>query len=133
MDLFKKTSGFTLVETLVSLGLLGGLAFWGMQSFDFQTKATKTVELRNEYEYILKDLREILSVSEACEANFKDWVVPSAVNTGPCVSKNITYIEKTGAAPVTRYIMSVNPASAPKYGNKSIKLLGLKLTPDLSS
>jgi hypothetical protein len=39
-------------------------------------------------------------------------------------------VDKLGGAQIDRFIISINPSSAPKYGNKNVQLTGIKLSPD---
>ena len=65
-----REGGFSLVQVMVAIGLMGGLALAMMKMFDNQLKQQKTVELRAEQGDVANIIRQTLSDKEACEATF---------------------------------------------------------------
>lgn len=62
-------NGFTLVEIMVSVGLLGALALSGAQMFKNQTQAQITVEKNYEVTTITNEIRNLLSNATNCQAS----------------------------------------------------------------
>ena len=62
--------GFTLVEIMIAVGLLGGLAVAGMTMFKNQNQAQKTVEANYEIITIHSQLRGVLADITNCTATF---------------------------------------------------------------
>ena len=67
----KNQSGFTLVEIMVAVGLLGGLAVAGMSLFKNQDKAQKNVEKNYEVTAITNEIRNVLSNPANCLASLQ--------------------------------------------------------------
>jgi hypothetical protein len=63
-------SGFSLVQVLVAVGLMGGLALAMMQLTDNQLKAQKTMEMKAEVTEVENIIRQTISDIEACRATF---------------------------------------------------------------
>lgn len=126
--------GFSLIESLVGLGLLGGLSFWGMKTFDIQSEFTKTVEVQNEYESIFNDINQILSHEEACTYIFKNGNGPAwkADPSTPVAfsSATIYFKSKSSDTPMPRYYINSSKDAAPKYGNGTVQIIGLRLASD---
>lgn len=122
------SNGFSLVEILVGVGLMGGLAYWGMQTFSVQEKLNKTVEVKHEQQAVFEDISQILSSSDACAATLAGQVADPATSTPQ--SGVIYYQDDTGAAAQPRYQINTNTALATKYGNGTVQLTGIRLARD---
>lgn len=128
MRILGNPNGFSLVEILVGVGLIGGLAYWSMQTLSVQEKLTKTVEVKNEQQAVFEDIGQILSSSDACTRTFQGWVADPVTSTPQ--SGSIYYQDKSGAAAQLRYSINTNQALATKYGNGTLQLTGIRLARD---
>lgn len=70
MNLLKTQKGFSLVQVMVAVGIMGGLALAMMQMTDNQIKQQKTMELKAETGDVANIIRQTLNDKEACEATF---------------------------------------------------------------
>ena len=119
--MFKKQSGFSLLEIMVAAALLGGLALAGAKLMENQTKSMKTVEVKAEYNAVLADIRSILAIEDSCLATF-----PGA-NATNAVIANIKQKPAFVATPVVRYIANNNWKLATAYGNGNVRILSYQL------
>jgi prepilin-type N-terminal cleavage/methylation domain-containing protein len=63
--------GFSMVEVIISMGLLSGLAVMGMQFMKNQSEAQKTVEKKYETVTVLSSIRTLLSEPDNCTETFR--------------------------------------------------------------
>lgn len=72
MNNYKKLNqdGFSLVQVMVAVGLMGGLALAMMKMTDNQIKSQKTMELKAEQGDLANIIRQTLNDKVACEATF---------------------------------------------------------------
>lgn len=70
MQLGFSQKGFSLVQVLVAVAIMGGLALVMMQMTDNQLKQQKTMELRAETGDVSTIIRQTLTDKEACESSF---------------------------------------------------------------
>jgi type II secretory pathway pseudopilin PulG len=131
MPAFSNSKGFSLVEILVGIGLLGALVYLGMNTMKMQSKLTKTIEVKNEQESVFKDITQILSSSNSCKQSFQNWLAdpPSSA----LQAATIYYMDDTGSVPQIRYVANPDPKVAKKYGNNTTKLLGVRIQSDASN
>ncbi|WP_408098577.1 tail fiber domain-containing protein [Peredibacter sp. HCB2-198] len=120
--MFKKQSGFSLLEIMVAAALLGGLALAGAKLMENQTKSMKTVEVRSEYNAVVADIRSILAIEDSCMAT----VGPSA-NATNTVLNDIKQKPAYVTTPVTKYVANSNWKLAPAYGNGNVRIISLRL------
>ena len=106
-NLFKER-GFSLVQVMVSVGIMGGLAMAMMKMMENQTKQQKTIELKAEQGDIAAIIRQVLANKVACETTFigmspgdtikeirmnSDLSVPPFAETGVKFKNNNVYIK----------------------------------------
>ena len=132
MKILRNFDGFTLIEVLVGMALLGGLAFATMKTFDVQNMYNKTIESKNELEATINNIRQILGHGESCLETLNGLdanpPIPVSIPIPPATSFPIKF--KKGADIVDRYIVSPDLAAAPKYGNGTFQITGLRLEAD---
>jgi hypothetical protein len=63
-------NGFSLVQVMVSVGIMGGLALMMMTMMENQTKQQKTIELNSEKNDIKAIIKQVISNLGACNATF---------------------------------------------------------------
>jgi prepilin-type N-terminal cleavage/methylation domain-containing protein len=120
--------GFTLLEVMVAMGIMGVAAVGGMRLMNNQMKSAKTVETRFEYGTIVNEIREILGDRNSCRATFNGRNID---NTPEGTVTSIQHITNFGLpTQVTRakYPSNTNPALATTFGNGTVKILGYRLT-----
>jgi hypothetical protein len=97
-----------------------------MRTLDIQNQFTKKVEVKNEYEAVFKDINYILSNPESCALTFQNWVADAgAPNRAIAI-----YFKDEASAMQTRYVGNPDLNLAPKYGNGTIQVAGVRLVPD---
>jgi type II secretory pathway pseudopilin PulG len=64
-------SGFGLLEVTIAAGLMGGLAMVFMNIMEQQTKTVQEMEMRQEIDLLLEDIRSILNDRGSCQASLK--------------------------------------------------------------
>ena len=111
----KNESGFTLVEVMVAVGLLGGLAVAGMSLFKNQNKAQKNVEKNYEVTTIANEIRNVLSTPANCLASL-NGVNPSG--------GAVTYLKKE----INSVLTDVYPVNTKLPGDIKINSYGLVKT-----
>jgi prepilin-type N-terminal cleavage/methylation domain-containing protein len=67
----RKDSGFSLVEILIAIGLLGALSAWMMNIFTQQTKNEKTTATNMDIDAIGNEVRNIMADGLSCAQTFK--------------------------------------------------------------
>lgn len=72
--------GFSLVQVLVAVAIMGGLALVMMQMTDNQIKQQKTIELKVESGDVATIIRQTLTDREACESTFVGMAPGDLVN-----------------------------------------------------
>lgn len=93
-------SGFTLLEIMIAVGLLGGLAVAGMTLFKNQNEAQKTVEANYEVTTVLSQMRTILADIGNCSATFTGQPINggqandcTAIGfAGRCIQKDVSSV-----------------------------------------
>jgi len=106
--------GFSLVEVLVSIGILSIVATGMSGAFSSWMKSNQVVDSRREANGLVSQLRNALGNHASCTANFKGTVVPVAVNQPVNVNKGIAVYDQSGNAAVdasNKKIYVVNVAS----------------------
>ena len=103
-----KQGGFSLVQVMVSVGIMGGLALAMMKMMENQTKQQKTIELKAEQGDIAAIIRQVLANKIACETTFigmspgdtineirvnSDLSAPPFAETGVKFKNNNVYIK----------------------------------------
>jgi prepilin-type N-terminal cleavage/methylation domain-containing protein len=73
--------GFSMIEIMMAMALMAGLALAGMQLMKNQSKAQKTVEKKYETVTVLSDMRSVLSVPDNCTETFRNFDPASGVPT----------------------------------------------------
>ncbi len=63
--------GFSMIEVIISMGLLTGLAVMGMQFMKNQSESQKTVEKKYETVTVVSSIRSLLSEPDNCTHSFK--------------------------------------------------------------
>jgi prepilin-type N-terminal cleavage/methylation domain-containing protein len=71
MNILKNRSGFTLIEVLIVIGLLGPLSIWMMNIFLQQTKNEKTTATNLDIDAIGQEIRNIIADGNSCEKTFQ--------------------------------------------------------------
>lgn len=71
MNRAKKDSGFSLIEILIAVGLLGALSVWMMNIFSIQSKNEKTTATNMDIDSLGQEMRNILADGLSCEKTFK--------------------------------------------------------------
>ena len=69
-QLFQNSKGFSLVQVMVSVGIMGGMAVMMMQLSENQNKQQKGIELKAEQGDVANIIRQTLRDKEACESTF---------------------------------------------------------------
>ena len=69
-QLFQNPKGFSLVQVMVSVGIMGGMALMMMKLSENQTKQQKGIELKAEQGDVANIIRQTLRDKEACESTF---------------------------------------------------------------
>ena len=77
----KNQKGFTLLEIMVAVGLMGALSLAGMQLFKNQTAAQRNVEANYEVVAILNQIRSVLNRTENCTRTFSAGFRPDGTST----------------------------------------------------
>lgn len=121
--------GFTLLEVMVAMGIMGVAAVGGMRLMNNQMKSTKTVETRFEYGSIVNDIREILGDKNNCMLTFGPTRNVDTSNVEGAVTSIQQYINfgLGNQTQTIKYVSNTNPALATTYGNGNVKILGYKL------
>jgi hypothetical protein len=68
--LLSSNQGFSLVQVMVSVGIMGGLALMMMTMMENQAKQQKTIELKSEQNDIKAIIKQVLANKDACDATF---------------------------------------------------------------
>lgn len=123
--MFKKQSGFSLLEIMVAAALLGGLALAGAKLMENQTKSMKTVEVRGEYNAVLTDIRSLLAVQENCTATYLNVVA-----TGAPINQFIN-VRAPDNSLQQKYVANPNWRLGAAFGNGQVRILSYRmLSPD---
>ncbi len=126
----RSQDGFSLVEVLVTAGILGGLSVIYMRLAETQIKTSKTVESRYETTAILNDIRTVLSSPGSCLESFSNNPVspgvPFAYNQG-VLPDPVGLRLVRGAATTDRFMANSDENLAQAYGNGAIKILSYSL------
>ena len=122
---FKKQSGFSLLEIMVAAALLGGLALAGAKLMENQTKSMKTVEVRGEYNAVLTDLRSLLAVEENCTSTFGAISLTPATIVAPA-AQNIKARAPDGSLQV-KYQANTNWRQGQAFGNGQVRIISYRL------
>ncbi len=72
--------GFSLVQVMVAVGLMGGLALTMMKMMENQTKQQKTMELKAEQGDMANMMRQVLNNKVSCEATFLGFSPGNQIN-----------------------------------------------------
>ncbi len=73
--------GFSMIEIMMAMALMAGLALAGMQLMKNQSAAQKTVEKKYETVTALSDMRSVLSVPDNCTETFRNFDPAAGVPT----------------------------------------------------
>lgn len=115
----KNNKGFSLIEILIAIGLLGALSTWMMNIFTQQTKNEKTTATNMDIDAIGQEIRNIVADGLSCEKNFKG-VNPNGANA----VKELQKVLSDGTAQ-KRFI-----ANGKKVGNSGVLITGFDLKTD---
>lgn len=64
---FKSVSGFTIVEVMVAMGLLGAISLGVMRLTDNANKASKTIEVKDDILQMERQIADVLNTQNNCE------------------------------------------------------------------
>jgi prepilin-type N-terminal cleavage/methylation domain-containing protein len=119
MKFLKNRSGFSLIEILIAIGLMGALSAWMMNVFTQQTKNEKTTATNMDIDALGQEIRNIVADGSSCEKNFKgiNPNIPSAV-------KEIQKVLSDGT------IQKRFTANEKKVGNSGVMITGYDLKTD---
>lgn len=124
--------GFTLVEVLIAVAIMGAISVVSMKMMENQNKSANTTEAKFESFAVLNDIQLLLSERESCRKTF--GITPGAPkNTGSHVLANINpgditdlyYKNDKYGVEEVRYTANSDVDSAPQVGSSDIKLLSL--------
>lgn len=104
----KKNSGFGLIEVLITVGILGGLALVGMQLTKNQTKSTVKNTFDSEVQLINSEINEILSDPERCLTTLGGKNAVDEINCTPSINGKFKSIS--------------GGATAEVYGNANVSI-----------
>lgn len=108
-EIFKNSRGFSLVQVMVSVGIMSGLALMMMTLMENQAKQQKTIELKSEQNDIKAIIKQVIANNVACDATFQgmspgeeikeirttdDQSVPPFAETGVKFKSANVYIKK---------------------------------------
>lgn len=115
-------NGFSLVEVLIAVAVLGGLSVAGMSLIKTQTKATVKNAMDSEVNLITNEIVGILSDPAKCMATLGSR---NAISTAPGVINRINNISGD------RYYTVTHPSAPPNgYGNENINIASYTLKSD---
>jgi hypothetical protein len=63
--------GFSLVETMIGVGLVGLVGLTVSQLLKNQSTSTKTTEIKSEYDGLISEIRSVLAKSDSCKSTFQ--------------------------------------------------------------
>ncbi len=115
----RKDSGFSLVEILIAIGLLGALSAWMMNIFTQQTKNEKTTATNMDIDAIGNEVRNIMADGLSCAKTFQgmEYNKPDA----------ITEISKVLSDGSVQKRFAIN---SKKIGNSSVLISSYELKTD---
>lgn len=128
MRITNSQKGFTLLEVMVAMGIMGVAAVGGMRLMNNQMKSAKTVETRFEYGTIVNEIREILGDRNSCRATFFGRNIDNTLEGTVTSIQHITNFGLPTQVTRTKYPSNTNPALATTFGNGTVKILGYRLT-----
>lgn len=119
MKISKNNSGFTLIEIMIAIGLMGALSMWMMDIFKQQTKNEKTTATNMDIDSIGQEIRNIVADGNSCEKTFK--------GLAPNKAAAVTEIKKSLSDGSIQSRFKVNDT---KIGNSSVLISGYDLKTD---
>ena len=66
----KSVSGFSFVEIMVAMGLLGAISVGVMRVMDNANKASKTIEVKDDIIQMERQIADVLNSQNNCEETF---------------------------------------------------------------
>ncbi|MDD4976386.1 MAG: type II secretion system protein [Bacteriovorax sp.] len=119
MKILKNKSGFSLIEILIAIGLMGALSAWMMNIFSQQTRNEKTTATNLDIDAIGQEIRNILADGGSCAKNFK--------GVNPNLAGAVNEIQKvlSDGTIQKRYL-----ANEKKVGNSGVIISGYDLKTD---
>lgn len=119
---YMNQAGSTLIGIMFAAAAIGGIGFLASKRFQTDMKMAKSIEVKNDYETILSQIKIILSNSESCRYTFTqqgDWYPDDYLKRN---SVNIYEKKDASSLPVIRFQSNVNPASAVRYGKSQVRI-----------
>lgn len=114
--------GMSLVEVMIAAGLLGAIAYMGMNLFEQQSRQARDVTTRFEMQDLMTQMSRLLSDSGSCKASFAEIPFKSGQTLeGPTFLSEV--IGKDGDKNLTkdRYFTK-NADPSKKYGNNTLQI-----------
>ncbi|MGZ3789142.1 MAG: type II secretion system protein [Bacteriovorax sp.] len=115
----KDNKGFTLIEMLIAIGILGALSMWMMNLFTQQTKNEKTTAANMDIDAIGQEIRNIVADGNSCEKTFK--------GTAPNQLNAVTQINKVLSDGSSQKRFAINDK---KVGNSAVSIARYDLKTD---
>lgn len=115
MEKSNKQSGFSLMEIMIAAALMGGLALAVAKLMQDQSKAVKTIESRAEYNSVITDIRNTLSLVDSCMATMGGLMASGDV------LPDIKYKPDPAQPHVVKYTANE------LYGNGNVKMLAFRI------
>ncbi|MFA6236536.1 MAG: type II secretion system protein [Bacteriovorax sp.] len=119
VKILNNNSGFTLIEIIIAVGLLGALSAWMMDIFKQQTKNEKTTATNMDIDSTGQEIRNIVADGLSCEKTLK--------GKNPNTQGVITDIQKVLADGTAQSRFKVNEK---KIGNSSVMISSFDLKTD---
>ncbi len=78
-NIFKSASGFTIVEVMVAMGLLGAISLGVMRLTDNANKASKTIEIKDDILQMERQITDVLNSQNNCEETLGEKTINSNI------------------------------------------------------
>jgi type II secretory pathway pseudopilin PulG len=78
-NFFKSVSGFSIVEVVVAMGLLGGVSLGFIRLMDNANKASKTIEVKDDILQMERQIADVLNSQNNCEATLFEKTINNDV------------------------------------------------------
>jgi hypothetical protein len=111
-------TGFSMVETLVALGLFGAVAIIGLKQSEMMGNSSNELNLEREIIDFEAGIQGLVNNTDACEKSFKDKTVPFAITNLVDKNDNIAY---SSTPPNNIYI------------DNKLKIISMKVTQKLNN
>lgn len=109
--------GSTFIPIMIAVAALAATGVVMMKRYQDNIKSAETIEIKNEYETILNDIKSILSDPESCKATFLDWIPNDYLKRN-----QVSIYDKSSGLAVEKYRSNINTNIAPSYGISKVKI-----------